>query len=66
MAMAPSTLRWDRAGRKTLSAEDLLDFSLETAAFDPVAIFGVQDCDDTVEYGERVREALVASYRRPA
>jgi hypothetical protein len=56
----------DRAGRKTLSAEDLLDFALETAAFNPVAIFGVKDCEDTVEYGSRVREALISSYRRPA
>lgn len=56
----------DRAGRKTLSAEDLLDFALDTQAFAPVAIFGVKDCEEVVVYGEGVRRALVASYRKPS
>ena len=55
----------ERAGRKTLSAEDILDFALDTDAFTPVAIFGVKSCEGTVVYGERVRAALIASYRRP-
>ena len=54
----------ERAGRKTLSAEDLLDFALDTQAFSPVAIFGVKDGEDGVVYGEDVRDALTASYRK--
>ncbi len=55
----------DRAGRKTLSAEDLLSFALDTDAFSPVAIFGVKNCDEAVMFGEGVRDALVTSYRKP-
>ncbi len=54
----------ERAGRKTLSAEDLLDFALEGGAFEPVAIFGVEGCRDEIEYGDRARPILVESYRR--
>jgi len=54
----------ERAGRKTLSAEDLLDFALDTQAFAPVAIFGVKDAKDAVVYGEGVRDILAASSRR--
>ena len=54
----------ERAGRKTLSAEDLLDFALDTESFTPAAIFGVTDCEDAVMYGEGVRDALIASYRQ--
>ena len=53
----------ERAGRKTLSAEDLLDYALETRSFTPVALFGMADCEAAVLYGEPVREALIASYR---
>lgn len=53
----------ERAGRKTLSAEDLLDFSLDHGAFEPLAIFGVAGCEDAVAYGAKVRDLLVASYR---
>lgn len=53
----------ERAGRKTLSAEDLLDFSLDTHAFAPVAIFGTTGAEESVVYGDRVRDILVASYR---
>lgn len=52
----------DRAGRKTLSAEDLLDYALNTGTFMPVAIFGVRGCEDAVLYGQSVRETLRASY----
>jgi uncharacterized protein YycO len=55
----------ERAGRKTLSAEDLLDFALDTDAFTPVAIFGVKDSETAVTYGDGVRDALIASYREP-
>ena len=55
----------ERAGRKTLSAEDLLDFALETDAFEPVAIFGVKTCEENIAYGDRVRDILIQSYRKP-
>ncbi len=54
----------DRGGRKTLSAEDLLDYALDTLAFKPVAIFGVPDSETEVAYGDRVRDLLVGSYRQ--
>jgi hypothetical protein len=54
----------ERAGRKTLSAEDLLDFALESRVFEPVAIFGVKGCGDAILYGAEVRDTLIASYRR--
>lgn len=54
----------ERAGRKTLSAEDLLDFALESQAFTPVAIFGVGACEHEVMYSDGVRDALIASYRK--
>lgn len=56
----------ERAGRKTLSAEDLLDFALDTEAFTPVAIFGVTDSDGAIVYGDEVRDILVESYRGPS
>jgi hypothetical protein len=54
----------ERAGRKTFSAEDLLDYAIETQAFTAVAIFGVEDCKESVMYDEGVQDALVASYRK--
>lgn len=53
----------ERAGRKTLSAEDLLDYALDTGSFTPVAIFGVENCRDAVLYGEDVSQVLSQSYR---
>ena len=53
----------DHAGRRVLSAEHFLDFALETQAFTPAAIFGIEGCEDEVLYGERVRDVLLASYR---
>ncbi len=53
----------DRAGRKTLSAEDLLDFALDKDVFEPVAIFGVEGCESEVVFGEPVRQILSASFR---
>ncbi len=52
----------ERAGRKTLSAEDLLDFALAGDAFVPAAIFGVSGSTETVLYGDGVAEAVAASY----
>ena len=54
----------ERAGRKTLSAEDLLDFALDTRAFKPVAIFGTTGCEREIMFGDGVRDALIASYRQ--
>ena len=54
----------ERAGRKTLAAEDLLDYSLDSEYFEPVAIFGVDGCEADVVYGDAVRELLVASYAK--
>ena len=56
----------ERAGRKTLSAEDLLDFALDAETFEPVAIFGAAGCEDEIAYGGNVRELLRASYRTTA
>ncbi len=53
----------ERGGRKTLSAEDLLDYALDSAAFEPVAIFGVPGVGEDIVTGESVRELLVNSYR---
>jgi hypothetical protein len=54
----------ERAGRKTLSAEDLLDFALSADVFEPVAIFGVAGCDKEIVFGDPVRPLLMASYTR--
>lgn len=53
----------ERAGRKTLSAEDLLDFALHSRLFEPVAIFGVEGCDTDVVFGDAVSPLLRGSYR---
>lgn len=53
----------DRAGRKTLSAEDLLDYALDTGAFTPVAIFGIKGAEDAVLFGTEVSDVLTKSYR---
>lgn len=53
----------ERAGRQTLSAEDLLDFALEANVFEPVAIFGTEGCEEQLVYGDSVPELLAASYR---
>ena len=56
----------DRAGRKTLSAEDLLAFALDEAALEPFAIFGVEGCESDVVVGGPVRDLLTASFRPQA
>ncbi len=53
----------DHAGRRILSAEQFLDFALDTRAFVPTAIFGIEECETEVLYGKGVRDALLASYR---
>jgi hypothetical protein len=32
---------------------------MSEGAFEPVAIFGVHDCEDEIAYGERVRSILL-------
>lgn len=53
----------DRAGRKTLSAEDILDYALDQGTFVPSAIFGTKGAEESVVYGDSVRDLLIASYR---
>ena len=53
----------DHAGRRVLSAEQFLDFALDSKAFTPAAIFGIEGCETEVLYGEAVRNALLTSYR---
>ncbi|MEM7282072.1 MAG: YiiX/YebB-like N1pC/P60 family cysteine hydrolase [Pseudomonadota bacterium] len=56
----------ERAGRKTLSAEELLDFSLDSDSFEPVALFGVAGCEKEIAFGKSVVPLLSASYRKVA
>lgn len=53
-----------RAGRQTLSAEDLLDLALDHGVFEPVAVFGCPPRAQSLVTGADVRALLVASYRR--
>jgi len=53
----------ERAGRPTLSAEDILDMALEGEMFSPVAIFGAPGCRRKVVVGNRVRKLLAKSYK---
>jgi len=54
----------ERANRKTMSAEDLLDYALDSEQFDIVAIFGVQGGTDHVVQGSEAKKLLIASYRQ--
>lgn len=53
----------ERAGRPTLSAEDLLDLALDGEMFQSVAVFGAANCERELVVGEAVHEALTLSYR---
>ena len=53
----------ERASRKTLSAEDLLDYALDSRQFETIAVFGVKGGKDRIVRGEAARELLIASYR---
>ncbi|MBX2848427.1 MAG: hypothetical protein KTR16_08905 [Acidiferrobacterales bacterium] len=55
-----------RMGRKTLSAEDLLDLALDTDWAEPVAIFGVGKSKKTLIVDSAVSEVLIESYRSAA
>ncbi len=53
----------ERAGRFTLSAEDLLDCALDGRGFRPIALFGTPETRRRVVYEDAVREPLIKSYR---
>jgi hypothetical protein len=53
-----------RAGRPTLSAEDLLDMAVEQRGFAPVAVFGVPGCPEQLVTGPEAAEPLATSYRQ--
>lgn len=53
----------ERAGRQTLSAEDLLDLALDTDMFEPLAIFGYPKDHWQLITGTDVRPVLIDSYR---
>ena len=53
----------ERASRKTMSAEDLLDYALDSGQFNIVAIFGVKGGREHIVQGNKARELLIASYR---
>ena len=47
-----------RAGRPTLSSEDLLKMALDDRGYEPVAVFGAPGCERCVVQGNEAREAL--------
>ena len=53
----------ERAGRPTLSAEDLLDLALSETGFSPIAVYGAPSCPDAMVDGEDVAVVLASSYR---
>ena len=52
----------ERAGRPTLSAEDLLDLALERRGFEPVAVYGAASCPDRLVSGPETETVLRESY----
>ena len=53
----------ERASRKTMSAEDLLDYALDSGQFSIVAIFGVKGGREHIVRGSEAKKLLIASYR---
>ena len=53
----------ERMGKKTLSAEDLLDLALETDWADVIAIYGVGNSETQLLTGTEVITTLKQSYR---
>ena len=53
----------ERAGRPTLSAEDLLDLAFDSDAFSVVALFGATPEDPRVLQGEEAKKVLASTYR---
>lgn len=54
----------ERAGRPTLSAEDLLDLALDTEMFDVVAMYGAHDNYNLVTDASELKEMVTRSYRQ--
>ena len=52
----------ERAGRPTLSAEDLLDLALQRRGFEPVAVYGAPPCPDRLVSGPETEAVLRESY----
>lgn len=53
----------ERMGRKTLSAQDLLDLALDTEWAEPIAIFGTRESKSNLHCDANVVEILKKSYR---
>ncbi len=53
-----------RAGRLTLTAEDLLDMAVDDRGFESVAVYGAENCRDVLVIGDESRPVLAASYRQ--
>jgi len=56
----------ERMGRKTFSAEDLLDLSINTNWGEPIAIFGIGKHSKKLITGEQVLPLLINSYKESA
>lgn len=54
---------YERASRKTLSAEDLLDYALESDELETIAIFGVKGCKQDIVVGAEAKALLIGSYK---
>ncbi len=52
----------ERAGRLSLSAEDILDMAVNNQGFKPVAIVGLKSCHGNVVMGEEALEKIKGSY----
>lgn len=52
----------ERAGRLSLSAEDILDMAVNDQGFKPVAIVGLTSCNGKIIIGEQALEKIKGSY----
>jgi len=52
----------ERAGRLSLSAEDILDMTVNDQGFKPVAIVGLTSCNGKIIIGEQALEKIKGSY----
>ncbi|MEE9335491.1 MAG: YiiX/YebB-like N1pC/P60 family cysteine hydrolase [Granulosicoccaceae bacterium] len=53
----------ERAGRQTLSAEDLLDMAMDSDAYELIGLFGYPQSMPIIVTGERASQLLLESYR---
>ncbi len=53
----------ERAGRHTLTAEDILDLAMDTDMFDVFATFGYPHEEPVFSYNDAARKVVEASYR---